>query len=65
MAKKESLTQKKIEDLKKDLQEKREAIRKFRFGFSGSAKRNTKEGYANKKAVARILTELRRRELAE
>ncbi len=45
-------------DLLKLLNEKREALRKFRFGISGSKTRNVKEGQNTRKDIARILTEL-------
>jgi ribosomal protein L29 len=38
------------------LKEKREAVRKSRFGMAGSATRNVKETKSNKKDIARILT---------
>ena len=47
------------------LNEKRETLRKFRFGSSGSKSKNVKEGSNVKKEVARILTELRIREMKE
>jgi ribosomal protein L29 len=53
-----------IEDLKKSIREKQEALRTFRFGGAGSRTRNVREGRALRKEVARILTELRARELA-
>jgi len=54
-----------IEDLKKSVAEKRVAIRTFRFGGAGSRTRNVREGRNLRKEVARILTELRARELAD
>jgi len=45
-------------ELKKSLKEKRELLRTFRFGLSGSKTRNTKEGESTRKDIARILTEL-------
>lgn len=45
-------------DLKKDLKEKREALRKFRFGLSGSRTRNVKEGSNLRKDIARIISVL-------
>lgn len=55
---------KNVEDLIKFLDEKREAIRAFRFDVSGSAKKNVKESGSNRKEVARILTELNIRKSA-
>jgi ribosomal protein L29 len=45
-------------ELEKTLADKREALRAFRFGTSGSKTRNVKEGKNLKKDIARILTEL-------
>ncbi len=42
-------------DLKKLLAEKREFLRDFRFNAKGSSVRNTKEGSALRKDIARIL----------
>lgn len=41
-------------ELQKELKDKREALRKFRFGLSGSQTRNTKEGNTLRKDIARI-----------
>lgn len=43
-------------ELENTLTEKREALRKFRFGISGSKIKNTKEGKNLRKEIARILT---------
>ena len=48
-------------DLIKMLNEKREELRKFRFGISGSKTRDVKEGKNSRKEVAQILTELNSR----
>ena len=56
------LNKKTEKDLYKMLAEKREALREFRFGFSGSKIKNVKEGVNTRKNIARILTELRKRE---
>lgn len=45
-------------ELIKLLEEKRAAVRQFRFNISGSKVKNIKEGAVAKKDVARILTEL-------
>ncbi|MBI2612264.1 50S ribosomal protein L29 [Candidatus Kaiserbacteria bacterium] len=50
------------EDLNKEIAEKREALRNFRFGGAGSRTRNVREGRNLRKEIARILTELRSRE---
>lgn len=57
----EHIKEKTEKDLVKMLYEKRESLRKFRFGISGSKTRNVKEGRDTKKEIARILTELHRR----
>ena len=49
---------KKTEDLAKILSEKREALRMFRFGLSGSKVKNLKEGKSLRRDIARILTEI-------
>lgn len=62
---KATIHDKKIEDLKKELAQAREVVRKFRFGIAGAGTKNVKESAGARKSIARILTELRRRELAE
>ncbi len=47
-----------VSDLTKMLSEKREALRLFRFGTSGSKTKNVKEGRELKKDIARIMTVL-------
>ncbi len=53
--------EKNSKDLIKALNEKREILRKFRFGISGSKTRDVKEGKNTRKEVAQILTELNSR----
>lgn len=55
------LAKKSDADLKKELSEKRESLRAFRFGMAGSASRNVREGRSTRRDIARYLTELRRR----
>lgn len=55
---------KNVKDLEKLLVEKREDLRSFRFGIAGTKVRNIKEGRGLRKEIARVLTELRARELA-
>jgi ribosomal protein L29 len=43
-------------ELKKLLDEKREALSKFKFGISGSRTKNVKEGKNTRRDIARILT---------
>ncbi|MCK5059587.1 MAG: 50S ribosomal protein L29 [Candidatus Pacebacteria bacterium] len=57
------LANKTEKDLFKALSEKREALRSFRFGISGSKVRNIKEGRTIKKEIARILTVLSARNI--
>lgn len=46
------------QDLMKLVHEKREAIRHFRFGSTGSKTKNVKLGRTTRKDIARIMTEL-------
>lgn len=46
------------EDLKKLIIAKREVLRNFRFGSTGSKTKNVKLGHSTKKDIARIMTEL-------
>lgn len=55
------IKQQSVEDLKKDIAEKREALRSFRFGAAGSRTRNVREGRNLRREIARLLTELRSR----
>ncbi|MCR4331001.1 MAG: 50S ribosomal protein L29 [Patescibacteria group bacterium] len=48
-------------ELQKELREKREALRAFRFGISGSKIKNMREGRNLRKSVASILTEIKKR----
>jgi ribosomal protein L29 len=50
------LKEKKISDLLKMVDEKREELKNFVFGTSGSKSKNTKFGRTLKKEVAQILT---------
>lgn len=52
-------------DLHKELGEKRESLRRFRFDVSGSKIKNVKEALALRKQIARILTALRMREASK
>lgn len=44
------------EELRKDLKNKEESLRAFRFGISGTKARNVKEGRNIRKDIARIKT---------
>lgn len=56
-----SVKDKKNIELQKELNEKRESLRSFRFGVAGSKIKNIKEARNLKKEIARILTELSKR----
>ncbi|HEY4496098.1 MAG TPA: 50S ribosomal protein L29 [Candidatus Paceibacterota bacterium] len=53
-----NINEKTVPELENLLAEKREALRKFRFGIAGSKNRNVKEGQNLRKEIARVLTEL-------
>lgn len=57
------IDKKKDFELTKMLKEKREAQRFFRFGVSGGKTKNVKEGQNTKKDIARILTEIKKRQI--
>lgn len=57
MAKKTDFKKYTVEDLHKEIREKREALRSFRFGSAGSRTRNTREGRGLRKTIARLMTE--------
>ncbi len=52
-----------IDELRKLVAQKREALRVFRFGGAGSRTRNVREGRNLRREVAQILTELRMRDI--
>lgn len=54
-----------VEDLKKAIAEKRAALRTFRFGGAGSRTRDVREGRNLRKEIARLLTELNARRIAD
>lgn len=58
MAKKTSLTNHSIEDLKRLVSDKREELRALRFSVAGSKNRNVKLSRTLRKEVARALTAL-------
>ncbi len=64
MAKKTDLKKYSVEDLRKEIAEKREALRQFRFGSAGSRSRNTREGRNLRKDIARLLTALNAQKIA-
>ena len=64
MAKKTDFKKYTVEDLHKEIADKREAHRAFRFGEAGSRSRNVREGRTHRKDIARMLTELSARRVA-
>lgn len=64
MAKKTDFKKYSVEDMQKEIAEKREALRNFRFGSAGSRSRNTREGRGLRKDIARLLTEMKARTIA-
>jgi ribosomal protein L29 len=57
-----NLEKKTEKELEKELLKKRGSLRAFRFSVSGSKAKNVKEGNNTRKEIARILTELRKRQ---
>jgi len=53
-----------VRELQKLVADKRESLRTFRFEGAGSRTRNVREGRELRREIARIMTELRSRELA-
>lgn len=53
-----------IEDILKELKEKQEALRVFRFGAAGSRAKDVKAGKNLRKEVARLQTEISKRQIA-
>lgn len=56
---KKELTKKNIEDMMKELDQKRLALRDLRFGIAGSKNKNVKAQRNLRRDIARIMTELR------
>lgn len=54
-----------VAELQKLVADKREGLRTFRFGGAGSRTRNVREGRTLRREIARILTELRSREIVK
>ncbi len=53
------------ESLHKIIADKRESIRNFRFEGEGSRRRNVREARNLRKEIARVMTELTQRKIAE
>lgn len=64
MAKKESLTEKKVEELKEMLAKNREELKDLRFAAAGARTANGSAYKNTRKNIARILTELGARKRA-
>ncbi len=56
---------KSVEHLTKEVSDMQEKLRTIRFGGAGSRSRNVKEGRNIRRDIARALTELRARKIAE
>jgi len=54
-----------MESLQSELTKARESLRAFRFASAGSRTKNVREGRELRKNIARLLTEIRSRTLAE
>jgi ribosomal protein L29 len=60
-----TLKDKKVEDMQSQVRDLREAIRVFRFGAEGSRSRNVREGRMKRREIARLLTEINSRKVAQ
>ena len=58
------LKNKDIAELQKQVADKREALRVFRFGGAGSRTRDVRAGRTLRREIAQVLTELRSRQIA-
>lgn len=54
-----------IEDIAKEIADKREELRTVRFGAAGSRSRNVRSSRETRKAIARLLTELNSRKVSQ
>ena len=59
------LSDKSIESLQGELNSARESLRTFRYASAGSRTKNVREGRETRRNIARLLTEIRARSLAE
>jgi len=57
----ETLKNKTIQEIEKELRDKRTALRDFRFSRAGAGTRNGSEGKNLRRDIARLLTELNTR----
>lgn len=60
-----TLSDKSIESLQGELTAARASLRTFRYASAGSRTKNVREGREIRKNIARLLTEIRARSLAE
>ncbi|MSU74083.1 hypothetical protein EXS56_03005 [Candidatus Kaiserbacteria bacterium] len=58
------ITKQDVAELQKQITDKREALRVFRFGGAGSRTRDVRAGRTLRQEIARALTELRARHLS-
>lgn len=58
------ITKQDVAELQKQVADKRESLRVFRFGGAGSRTRDVRAGRTLRKDIARSLTELRARQIA-
>lgn len=58
------ITKQSVEDIRADVTKLREELRASRFGAAGSRSRNVRAVRETRKEIARALTELRAREIA-
>ncbi len=58
------LTKQDVAELQKQIADKREALRVFRFGGAGSRTRDVRAGRTLRREIAQILTELQSRKIA-
>ena len=58
------ITKQDVAELQKQITDKREALRVFRFGGAGSRTRDVRAGRTLRQEIARALTELRARQIA-
>jgi len=58
------ITKQDVAELQKQIADKREALRVFRFGGAGSRTRDVRAGRTLRREIAQTLTELRARQIA-
>ena len=58
------ISKKDIETIQKEIMQKRESLRAFRFGEAGARSRNVRAGRVLRKEIAQLMTELSARRIA-